>query len=95
MPRKQKFRANKETVFTAIDDLVANLLIRDREDDDDLPEGEIEKMIASETLSVDDMVEKFKESLESHLEDLEGAAERDDEDEDEEGDLDDEDEDDD
>lgn len=87
MSKKPKTRANKETVFAVIDDLVANLLIREREDDEDLPAGEIEKMIAAETISVDDMVEKFRESLEEHLEDLETSSDDDDED-DEDSDLD-------
>lgn len=97
MPKKpkSKTRANKETVFTVVDDLVANLLINDRESDEDLPAGEIEKLIAKEVLSVDDIVEKFRESLEEHLEDLESNSEKEEED-DEEDELDlDEDEDDD
>ena len=93
-PKKPKSRANKETVFAVVDDLVANLLIRDREGDEDLPQGEIEKMISSETLSVDDIVEKFRESLEEHLEDLESPGDDEDEDDEDDGplDLDDEDE---
>jgi len=90
MPKKPKTRANKQSVFEAIDDLVARLLIHDRQDDDDLPEGEIEKMIAAETITVDDLAEKFKESLEEHLEDLE-PKEEDDEEEEDDLDLDDDD----
>jgi hypothetical protein len=84
MPKKKKpkARADKETVFATLDDLVANLLIHDREGDEDLPQGEIEKMISSETLSVDDLVDRFRDALEEHLEDLE-SAEGEDEDEDE------------
>lgn len=89
--------ADKDTVFAVIDDMVANLLIHDRDRDEDLPRGDIERLITNESLSIDDMVDKFRESLEEHLEDLTDAARRpDDDDDDGPGDLDiDEDEDDD
>jgi len=83
MPLKKKVRVTKQTVFEAIDDLVAKFLIHDREEDDHLPGGEIERMLASEALTVDDLVDKFRESLEEHLEDLEPEAQEEEDEEDE------------
>lgn len=87
MPKKRKRVADKETVFAVIDDAVATLLIRDREDDEDLPIGEIERLVEAGDLSIDEMVDRFRESLEEHLEDLESPRNTN-EDEDSDGDLD-------
>lgn len=86
--RKKTTTADKDTVFAVIDDMVANLLIHDRENDEDIPKGDIERLIENETLSIDDMVDKFREALEEHLEDLTDSMRRQDEEDDEEGELD-------
>jgi lipoate-protein ligase A len=79
--------ADKDTVLAVLDDMVASFLIHDRENDDDLPRGEIERLVECEDLTIDEMVDRFREALEEHLEDL-TTAETPDEDE-EETDLDD------
>lgn len=80
--RKKKFKTtgDKDTVFSVLDDLVANFLLYDREEDEDLPKGDIEKLIENESLTVDDLVERFRDQMEEHLEDLLHTMERDDED---------------
>lgn len=87
--------ADRDTVFTAIDDLVLDFLVNLRRKDVDLPLGVIEKLLDDEEISVDEIVDKFRDSLEEALEDRvsEQAAEDDDdedsdEDEDDSGDED-------
>lgn len=79
MPKRRSGVADRETVFAVIDDMIADLLIHDRRNDEDLPEGEVERLIQNNDLSIDDMVERFRESLEEHLEDLESSSGDDDE----------------
>ena len=59
---------DRETVLATIDDLVVKFLRDDRKDDEELPRGTIEKLIRAEELTIDDMVERFREGLEERLE---------------------------
>ena len=46
-----------------IEDMISDFLYYDRKEDEDLPRGEIEKMVKSGELTVDEIVEKFREEL--------------------------------
>jgi hypothetical protein len=46
-----------------ISDLVSDLMYYDRKEDEELPRGEIEKMIESEETSVDAIVSEFRNEL--------------------------------
>jgi hypothetical protein len=59
---------DKETVLDTIDELVAKFLRGDRKDDDDLPLGTIEKLIRGEEITIEDMVDRFRDGLEERLE---------------------------
>lgn len=52
-----------EILLSTIQDKVSDLLYYDRKEDEDLPVGAIEKLIATNEISVSDLVEEF----ESHL----------------------------
>jgi hypothetical protein len=54
---------NKEFVLGAIDDLVADFLYYDRKHDKEFPLGEIERLIENGEITIDEMVNKFKERL--------------------------------
>ena len=53
----------KKLAVDIIEDVVANYLFYDRKEDEDLPQGEIEKLIESGELTIDELVEKFMEEL--------------------------------
>jgi hypothetical protein len=57
----------REMILAAVEDLVSDLLYYNRKYDEDLPRGEIEKAIANEIVTVDELVERFKATL---IEDL-------------------------
>ena len=46
-----------------ITDMVSNLVYYDRKEDEDLPCGEIERMIKDGELTIDEMVDAFKIEL--------------------------------
>ena len=46
-----------------IPDMVSNFLYYDRKECEDLPVGKIEKQVAKGKISVDEMVDKFREEL--------------------------------
>ena len=56
-----------------IPDLVGALLYYDRKEDEDLPRGEIERLIAAGKLKVDDIVEAFSDNLKDHTPCVEGV----------------------
>lgn len=70
--------SDKETVLTAISDLVSDFLYYDRKEDEDLTMGAIEALVEKGELTVDEMVARFREELEKHFD---GDGEEDDEDE--------------
>ena len=56
-----------DQVYNTIKDLVSDFLYYDRKEDDLLPVGRIEELIKTKQLSVDYIVNKFREQLESRL----------------------------
>jgi hypothetical protein len=54
---------NKEFILSAINDLVADFLYYDRKHDEEFPLGEIERLIENNEITIDEMVNKFKECL--------------------------------
>ena len=60
-------KSKKELIKDAIQSSVINLIYRDRAEDEKLPKGEIESIIESEEISIDEMTEMFRESLKDFL----------------------------
>ena len=56
------------TIENEISDSVSRMLYYDRKEDDELPVGVIDKAVRDGEISVDDMVNKFREELEKGLE---------------------------
>jgi hypothetical protein len=54
----------KELILDYVDDLVSDFLYYDRKDDEQLRRGDIENAIESGEISIDDIVNKFRECLE-------------------------------
>jgi len=57
----------KEIILDTITDLVSNFLYYDRKEDEELPRGFIESAIESGSVTVDELVSKFKGELEGRL----------------------------
>lgn len=57
----------KEKIYNEIEYIVANFLYYDRKEDEDLPIGVIEDLISKGEITIDELVFKFKEHLESSL----------------------------
>ena len=53
----------KEYIFGSVEDLVSNFLYYDRKEDEDLPVGKIEELIEDKTISIDELVERFRQAL--------------------------------
>ena len=53
----------KELIFGSVGDLVSNFLYYNRKEDEDLPVGKIEELIGDKTISIDDLVERFRQAL--------------------------------
>jgi len=53
----------KEHIFGSVEDLVSNFLYYDRKEDEDLPVGKIEELIEDKTISIDELVERFRQAL--------------------------------
>lgn len=81
--RKKQALADRDHVYQALDDLVDSFLVYDRREDEELPQGVIERLISKDTISIDDLVDRFREGLEGHLESIELEDDEEDEDEDE------------
>lgn len=64
MPRKQ---SPKKLVLTTVEDLVSNFLYYDRKDDEELPRGSIEELIAQGEITVDEIVDRFRSELEKGI----------------------------
>lgn len=56
-------RVDKDYVNDVISDMIADFLYYDRKEDDTLPRGAIEEMVIVGEITVDDMVEMFREHL--------------------------------
>lgn len=54
---------DKNNILGHIEDLVSDFLYYDRKECESLPMGEIEKLVESEKITVDEMVEHFRTSL--------------------------------
>jgi hypothetical protein len=53
----------KQIIFDTIDDLVESFLWSDRKEDEELGRGEIEASLEDGDITIDEMVERFKNSL--------------------------------
>ena len=53
----------KEIIFGSVEDLVSNFLYYNRKEDEDLPVGKIEEFIENKTISIDELVERFRQAL--------------------------------
>jgi hypothetical protein len=57
--------ATKNRVLNIVSDLVGKFMYYDRKEDEDLPRGAIEEMIAKGEITVDEIVECFRDELET------------------------------
>jgi hypothetical protein len=57
----------KEHILGVISDLVSNFLYYDRKEDGDLPKGAIDKAVRDGEITVDEMVQAFREELEKGI----------------------------
>lgn len=57
----------KQKVLDTVEDLVGKFLYYDRKNDDDLPQGEIEKAIGCGEITTTEIVDKFKAVLERYV----------------------------
>ena len=57
----------KNLILGSVADLISDLLYYDRKDDECLPKGAIELAIENGEITVDEIVEHFKKSLEDEL----------------------------
>jgi len=53
----------KEIILDTISDMVTDLFYYNRKNDDELPIGEIEKLIKNGDITIDEMVNEFKNSI--------------------------------
>ncbi len=58
---------NRDRVLGLIEESVADLIYYDRKHDEDLPLGEIEKIVSSGEVTIDEIVNKFRFHLEKVL----------------------------
>lgn len=54
---------DKSYVLGVIGDTISNFLYYDRKEDDNLPVGKIDEMVAAGELTIDDMVNAFRSEL--------------------------------
>jgi len=59
--------AQKWMVLGEIDTAVANLLWYDRNDDEQLSKGVIDKMVQNGEITIDEMVDEFRGELNKHI----------------------------
>ena len=57
-------KTRKQVVLDTVSDLVGNFLYYQRKEDEDLPVGAIEKMVAAGEITVDEIVAKFRSEIE-------------------------------
>lgn len=55
--------SRRDRIFSTTTELVAQFLYYDRNDDDDMPRGEIEDAISAGEISIDEIVDHFRETL--------------------------------
>ena len=56
----------REHILGTVVDMVSDFLYYDRRHDEDLPVWEIEQAIKAEEVSIDEIVNRFKEELQKH-----------------------------
>ena len=57
----------KETILNTVDDLVGDFLYYDRKEDEDLPRDAIQKALKDGEITLDEICDKFKETLMQNL----------------------------
>lgn len=57
----------KNKILNTVEDLVSKFLYYDRKEDDDLPNGAIETAIERGEITIDEIVEQFRKSLNSGI----------------------------
>jgi hypothetical protein len=55
--------SRKDKILDKIENLVGNFLFYNRKEDGELPIGEIERAVESGEITIDEMVNKFREGL--------------------------------
>ncbi len=60
-------RVPRDVILDVIDDMIAKFLYYDRKEDELLPRGAIEETISEGDITVDEIVDKFRVSLEEGL----------------------------
>ena len=55
----------RDVILATVNDNVSNLMYYDRKEDEDLGEGDIEKAIKDGEITIDEIVAKFRETLEA------------------------------
>lgn len=53
-------RGTKEIILLTVDDLVLHFMYEDRKEDDELPRGAIERALADGTITIDEIVDRFR-----------------------------------
>jgi hypothetical protein len=56
-------KETKEIIMRTIDDMILDFLVYDRKNDEYLPRDVIEYMVKNGDLDIDEMVDRFKDSL--------------------------------
>ena len=56
----------KDVILGVVGDLVSDFMYYDRKEDEDLPRGAIEKALTIGVLTVDEIVETFREEMEKN-----------------------------
>lgn len=64
MPLTPEAERQRQHLFNVIDDSVGNLLYYNRKEDEDLPVGVIEKLVADGVVTLDEIVARFRSALE-------------------------------
>jgi hypothetical protein len=57
----------KQLILGTVEDTVADFLYYDRKEDEDLPRGAIEEAVAQGQITIDEIVNQFRQSLEEAL----------------------------
>jgi hypothetical protein len=57
----------KQLILGTVEDMVADFLYYDRKEDEDLPRGAIEEAVAQGQITIDEIVNQFRQSLEEAL----------------------------
>ena len=58
---------DKSMILGTIEDMISDFLYYDRKGDEELRVGDIDKAVRDGVVTVDEMVNKFREGLEKHL----------------------------